>query len=195
MSLDLQTIKQLREMTGAGMVEAKTVLEEAKGDMTVAVRLLRERGLKTAQKKEGRTTHEGYIGSYIHSNGKVGVMVELLCETDFVARNEQFKALAKDIAMHVAASGPRYLKVEDVPGDVVEAERAVYHKQLEGEKKPADILEKIIDGKMNKFYDDHCLLRQPFVKDETLRIAELLTSAIQKIGEKIEIGKFTRFEI
>ncbi|MBI5135338.1 elongation factor Ts [Candidatus Uhrbacteria bacterium] len=195
MSLDLQTIKQLREMTGAGMVEAKTVLEEAKGDIDAAIRLLRERGLKTAQKKEGRTTHEGYIGSYVHSNGKVGVMVELLCETDFVARNEQFKALAKDVAMHVAASNPRYLKIEDVPSDIVDAERAVYRKQLEGEKKPAEILEKIVDGKLAKFYDDNCLLRQHFVKDETMTIAGLLTSAIQKIGEKIEIGKFTRFEI
>ncbi len=195
MSLDLQAIKQLREMTGAGMVEAKTVLEEAKGDLDLAVKLLRERGLKAALKKEGRTTHEGYIGSYVHSNGKVGVLVELLCETDFVARNEEFRVLARDIALHIAASQPRYIRPEDVPADVLAAEREVYAKQMEGENKPKEILDKIIEGKLSKFYEDTCLLKQRFVKDEDRTITDLLNGAIQKIGEKVEIGKFMRFEI
>lgn len=182
-------------MTGAGMVEAKTVLEEAKGDLDLAVKLLRERGLKAALKKEGRATHEGYIGSYVHSNGKVAVLVELLCETDFVARNDEFRTLARDIALHIAAAQPRYVKPDDIPTDILEVEREVYRKQMEGENKPKEILDKIIEGKLSKFYEDTCLIKQRFVKDEERTITDLLNGAIQKIGEKVEIGKFVRFEI
>ncbi len=193
--VDIQTIKQFRESTGVGMVEAKNVLDEAGGDIAKATDILRSRGVKAASKKADRTTGEGFIGSYIHSTGKVGALVEVLCETDFVARTDDFHALARDLAMHVAASNPLYKAVEDVPAEVIEKEREIYKQQLVEEKKPEAIVEKIIDGKLNKFFDDACLLRQKFIKDEELTIEQLIQNAIQKIGEKIQVGKFVRFHI
>lgn len=193
--VDIQTIKKFRELTGIGMVEAKQVLDEASGDIAKATDILRSRGMKAASKKADRTTGEGFLGSYIHSNGKVGSLVEVLCETDFVARTDDFHALAKDLAMHIAASSPIYKTPQDIPTDVIEKEKAIYRDQVAAEGKPAAIQEKIIEGKLNKFYDDVCLLRQKFIKDEELTIEQLIQNAIQKIGEKIEVGKFTRFHI
>jgi len=193
--VDIFTIKKFREATGIGMVEAKQVLDEAGGDMAKATDILRSRGMKAASKKADRTTGEGFVGSYIHSNGKVSAMVEVLCETDFVARTDDFHALAKDLAMHIAAANPLYKSVEDVPAEVVEKERQIYKEQIAEEGKPEAIKEKIIEGKLNKFYDDACLLRQKFIKDEDITIEQLLQNAIQKIGEKIQVGKFVRFHI
>jgi len=193
--VDIQTIKKFRELTGIGMVEAKQVLDEASGDMAKATDILRSRGMKAASKKADRTTGEGFLGSYIHSNGKVGAVVEVLCETDFVARTDDFHTLAKDLAMHVAASNPQYKLPQDIPVEVLEKEKAIYREQVVAEGKPAAIQEKIIEGKLNKFYDDVCLLRQKFIKDEELTIEQLIQNAIQKIGEKIVVGKFVRFHI
>lgn len=184
-------IRQLRELTGAGIVEAKKTLDEA-GSLTAAVEMLRKRGKKVAEKKAGRTAAEGVIDAYVHPNGKVASLVALACETDFVARNEQFKALAHEIALHVAAIGPAYLSVADVPADVLEKEREIAREVAVSEGKPAAIVEKIVEGKLQKFYDDHCLLRQPFVKDDSMTVGELIEAGIAKIGEKIEIRHFTR---
>lgn len=184
-------IKQLRELTGAGIVEAKKALDEA-GSLTAAIEMLRKRGKKVAEKKAGRTAAEGVIDAYVHPNGKVASVVALACETDFVARNEQFKALAHDIALHVAALGPEYLAAEDVPTEVLDKEREIARAAAVAEGKPAGVVEKIVEGKIEKYFDDHCLLRQSFVKDDQFTIGELIETSIAKIGEKIEIRHFTR---
>lgn len=189
--MNADDIKQLRELTGAGIVEAKAALDEA-GSVTAAVEMLRKRGKKVAEKKAGRTAAEGVIDAYVHPNGKVASLVALACETDFVARNEQFKALAHELALHVAALGPAYLTPADVPSEILDKEREIAREAALAEGKPAAIVEKIVEGKLEKFYDDHCLLRQPFVKDDSVTVGELIESAIAKIGEKIEVRHFTR---
>ncbi|MBN1674917.1 MAG: translation elongation factor Ts [Kiritimatiellae bacterium] len=186
-------VKDLRETTGVGMMECKKALAEAGGDKDKAVILLRERGLAIANKKASRTAKEGLIASYIHLGGKVGVLVEVNCETDFVARNDTFKEFVKDITLHIAAANPRYLGRDEVPQAVIAEERGIFAKQAEG--KPAHVIDKIVDGKMEKFYSQNCLLEQPFVKDTDTTIQDLLVAKIAEIGENLIIRRFTRYQV
>jgi elongation factor Ts len=192
-------VKQLREKTGAGMMECKNALVEAGGNEDKAVDILRERGLASAKKREGRIAAEGIVGSYIHMGGKVGVLVELNCETDFVARGEEFQLLVKDIAMHIAAAEPRYVSREDVPADVIEKERDIARKQALNEpknaNKPEQVIEKIVDGRINKFYEETVLLDQPFVKAPEHTVGELVTQKTAKTGERIAVRRFTRYKM
>lgn len=195
MNISVERIQQLRQETGAGMMDAKKVLVEAEGDVAKAVELLRKRGQKVALKKADRVTKEGLIGTYLHSNGKVGVLVEVNCETDFVARNEQFKQLVHDLAMHIAASSPLYVSIEQVPEEVVATEKDIYASQLGQEKIPVQMHEKVIDGKLNKFYSEVCLLEQAFLKDQDKTVNDVITEAIAKLGERIVVGRFSRIAI
>ncbi len=191
----IEAVKQLREKTGAGIVEVKKALEEAGGDEEKAITLLKKRGEAKALKRTDREAHEGIVTTYIHSNARVGVMLSLLCETDFVARNDDFKELGRDLAMHIAALAPLYLAPEDVPADIVAKERVIWEEQVKNEGKPAEIAEKILAGKEKKFREEISLLSQSFVKDPSKTVADLLTENIHKIGEKIQVGKFVRYEI
>ncbi len=191
----LEQIKKLREQTGAGMTDVKKALEDAGWDMEKATTLLRERGALKAAKKADREAREGIIGSYIHHNQRVGVMVELNSETDFVARNEEFQRLAKDIAMHIAMANPRYVSIEEVSQEDLEKEKAIYIQQLLNEGKPQNIAEKAAEGRMKKFYEEMVLLEQPFVKDEKVKVGELIKAAVAKIGENIQVKRFSRFEV
>lgn len=191
----LDQIKKIREMTGAGIVEVKKALEEASGNEEKAIEILRKKGKEKAIKRSERSAKEGVIAAYVHSNEKVGAMVELLCETDFVARNENFKNLAKDIAMHITAMNPKYLKPEDVSSEIIEKEKEIWTAQLENEGKPKNMLDKILAGKEKKFREEISLLTQPFVKNPDQTVEELVTESIGKIGENIRIGRFSRFEL
>ncbi|MCX7782076.1 MAG: translation elongation factor Ts [Meiothermus sp.] len=191
----LEQIKKLREQTGAGMTDVKKALEDAGWDMEKATTLLRERGALKAAKKADREAREGIIGSYIHHNQRVGVMVELNSETDFVARNEEFQRLAKDIAMHIAMANPRYVSIEEVSQEDLEKEKAIYIQQLLNEGKPQNIAEKAAEGRMKKFYEEMVLLEQPFVKDDKVKVGELIKAAVAKIGENIQVKRFSRFEV
>jgi elongation factor Ts len=184
-------IKELRDATGAGMMECKEVLEEANGELKQAADLLRRRGKAKMAKRQDRTTKEGWIGSYVHTNGKVAAMVALKCETDFVARNDAFQQLARELAMQVAAFNPPYIQPSDIPQEVLDTERSAIEEQLRAEGKPEAMFEKIVPGKLEKYYAEVCLLKQPTVKDEKQTVEELLTQAVQKIGEKIEVTKMT----
>ena len=192
-------VKSLREKTGAGMMECKAALTEASGNEEQAVEILRKKGIATAGKKEGRVTAEGVVGSYIHMGGKVGVMVEINCETDFVARGEEFQQLVKDVAMHIAAVAPLYVNREEVPADVFGKEREIRMEQLKADpknaNKPAEILEKIIEGKMGNFYEESVLLDQPFVKDPSKSVGELVIEKIASIKENISVRRFTRYKM
>ena len=188
-------VKQLREKTGAGMMDCKNALSECDGDMDKAVDFLRKKGLATAQKRAGRTMTEGIIQSYIHLGGKLGVLVELNCETDFVARNEEFQEFAKNISMHIAASNPLGIQAEDVPEDIVKKEKEIYRAQAQELGKPENVIEKIVEGKLKKFFTDNCLLNQPYVKNPDITISDLLTEMIGKIGENISIKRFVRYQI
>ncbi len=192
-------VKALREKTGAGMMECKAALMEANGDETKAIEILRKKGIATASKKEGRVTAEGAVGAYIHMGGKVGVLVEINCESDFVARSEEFQQLVKDIAMHIAASAPRYVRREDVPEEVLNKEREILREQLKNdpknEGKPEEVLNKIIEGRLNKFYEENVLLDQPFVKDPSKTVGELIIEKIASIKENISIRRFTRYKM
>lgn len=188
-------IAKLREMTGAGMMDAKKALTEANGNMDAAVDVLRKSGAAKAAKKADRATAEGRVQTYMHGNGKLAVMVEVMCETDFVARNEDFIAFCQDLAMHIAATSPSYTTREEVPADVVEREMAIHREQLAAEGKPAEVVEKILEGKMNKFYEDIVLMDQKFVKDDALSIAQVLEGKVLKIGENLKIGRFVRMTL
>ena len=188
-------VKQLREKTGAGMMDCKKALLEVKGDMDKALEFLRKKGLATAQKRAGRAMTEGIIQSYIHMTGKLGVMVEVNCETDFVAKNEDFQEFAKNIAMHIAASNPLGIKPEDIPEEIVENEKDIYRAQAQDMGKPENILDKIVEGKLKKFYQENCLLNQPFVRDPDISVADLMNELIAKIGENITIKRFVRYQI
>lgn len=192
-------VKSLREKTGAGMVDCKNALVEANGDEAQAIEILRKKGMATADKKAGRVTAEGAVGSYIHMGGKVGVLVEVNCESDFVARGDEFQQLVKDVAMHVAAADPRYLNREEVPTDVLDKEREILLEQLKNDpknaSKPEDVLNKIIEGRLNKFYEENVLLDQPFVKDPSKTIGELVTEKIASIKENISVRRFTRYKM
>jgi elongation factor Ts len=190
-----QMIKELRAKTGAGIVDCKKALQEAGGDMEKAVEILRKKGAAKAAKKAERATAEGAVFSYIHGGGKVGVLVELNCETDFVARNETFKELGHEIAMQIAAMAPEYVSKEEVPEEVVAKEREVLREQALAEGKPEHIVEKIVEGRLAKFYSEKCLLEQPWIKDDSKTIKELITDYITKLGENIKVRRFARFEV
>jgi len=195
MNIPLETIKKLREETLAGILDCKKALEEAKGDSQKARKLLRERGVKIARKKSKEKTSEGIISSYIHHNRKLGVLVEIRCQSDFVAKNTEFQKFTKDIAMHIAAFNPRWISVEEIPQKIIEEEKAILRAQIEKEKKPAHVIEKIIKGRLEKFYKEVCLLNQPFFKDDKITVKEHLQQAIAKTGENIRIQRFVRFEL
>jgi len=192
-------VKALREKSGAGMIDVKNALVEANGDEAAAMEILRKKGVATAGKKAGRVTAEGAVGSYIHMGGKVGVIVEINCESDFVARGEEFQQLVKDVAMHVAAADPRYTNRDEVPADVLDKEREITREQLKNDpknaNKPDDVLAKIVDGRLNKFYEENVLVDQPFVKDPSKTIGELVTEKIASIKENITIRRFTRYKM
>ena len=192
-------VKQLREKTGAGMMECKNALVQSEGDEEKAINILRERGLASAKKREGRIAAEGIVGSYIHMGGKVGVLVELNCETDFVARGDEFQQLVKDIAMHVAAAEPRYVSREEVPAAVLDQEREIARAQAKNDpknaNKPDQVIDKIVEGRVNKFYEETVLSDQPFVKDPAKTVGELVTEKIAKTGERIAIRRFTRYKM
>jgi elongation factor Ts len=188
-------VKELREKTGAGMMDCKKALAETGGDFQKALDYLRQKGLATAAKRAGRVASEGRIGSYIHAGGKIGVMVEVNCETDFVAKTDDFQAFAKDVAMHIAASNPSYIRREEVTVEVLEREKEIYRAQARDARKPEKVIDKIVEGKLEKFYGEACLLEQPFVKDPDLTIQDLLNGLIGKLGEKIEIRRFTRYQV
>ncbi|HEX6307954.1 MAG TPA: translation elongation factor Ts [Longimicrobiales bacterium] len=195
--IDARQVKELRERTGAGMMECKKALEETKGDMEAAIDLLRARGAAKAARRAERETREGTIGSYVHSNGRIGVLVEVQCETDFVSRNETFQQLARDLAMHIAASNPLALTSEDIPADVVERERAVYLEQVKQEGKPANMHEKIVEGKLRRFYEESTLLDQVFVKDPAGKqtVRQLVEEVSAKTGEKVVVRRFVRYQL
>lgn len=195
MNITMDMIKEFREATGAGVMDAKTILMEANGDMAKAMELMRKKGEKVALKKKDRQASEGVIGHYIHSNGKVAALVELACETDFVARNDAFKNLAHELAMQVAAINPTYVSAEEVPEDVKAKEKEIYKEQLKNEGKPEAMLEKIAEGKLQKFYEEMCLLNQPFFKDEKKTVQDLITEAVTQLGENIRINRFVRLSM
>ena len=190
-----EMIKELREKTQAGMLDCKKALVETGGDMEKAVELLRKKGLASADKKMGREVTQGIVATYVHTNKKIGVLLELLTVTDFVARNEEFEALAKELCMQIAAVNPLYVRTEDVPADVIDKEREIYREQMKDSGKPANVVEKIVDGKLNKFYSDVCLLEQEYIKDSAVKIKDLIKQKIATFGENIEVGKFTRYQI
>ncbi|NLP37921.1 MAG: translation elongation factor Ts [Firmicutes bacterium] len=188
-------VKELRDKTGAGMMDCKKALTETGGDVEKAVELLREKGLAAAAKKAGRVAAEGIVDSYIHLGGRIGVLVEVNCETDFVARTDEFRAFVRDIAMQIAASNPKYLSREDVPAEVIEKEREILAAQAKNEGKPEKVIEKIVSGRIEKFYTENCLLDQPFIKDPDITVTDLVKEKIAQIGENISIRRFARYEM
>ncbi|MDP9120460.1 MAG: translation elongation factor Ts [Acidobacteriota bacterium] len=195
MEITAQMVKQLRERTGAGMLDCKNALTEAQGDMEKAVDLLRKKGLAAAAKKAGRITAEGVVDSYIHGGGRIGVLVEVNCETDFVARTDPFRDLVKDIAMHIAAAEPRCVRREEVTQEVLDRERAIFRDQALASGKPANVVERIVEGKIDKYYSEFVLLEQPFVKNPDLTVGQMISEAIAKIGENIQVRRFARFKL
>lgn len=195
MAITTEMVKELRAVTGAGVLEAKKALEQHDGDFNKAVDMLREKGAARAAKRADRTAKEGVIELYAHPGNRVGVMLELNCETDFVARNEQFRDLAHNLALHIAAAAPRYLNVEDVPTEALERETSVLKAQALAEGKPEAVVEKVVSGRIAKFYEEMCLMEQPFVKDEKVKIKDMLTDAIRTTGENIIVRRFARYEL
>jgi elongation factor Ts len=193
MGIGADLVKKLREKTNAPMMDCKKALEEANGNMDIAVDLLKKRGQIVALKKAGRTAKEGVIGSYIHSNGKIGVLLEVNCETDFVSRNEEFRQFVKDVSMQIAATSPSYVSREEVPAGIIEKEKNALKEGIKN--KPENVIEKIVQGKLEKFYSEVCLMDQPFVKDDKIAIKDYLASLIGKIGENIVIRRFVRFQV
>ncbi len=195
MEITAQMVKQLRERTGAGMLDCKKALGETNGDLESAIDFLRKKGLAAAAKKAGRVTAEGAVGSYIHGGGKIGVLVEVNCETDFVARTDQFQELIRDIAMHIAASEPRAVRREEVTSEDLDRERVIFRDQALAAGKPANIVDKIVDGKIEKYFSEFVLLEQPFVKNPDLTVGQLIAETVAKIGENIQVRRFTRFKL
>jgi elongation factor Ts len=188
-------VKQLRDKTGAGMMECKAALAEAQGNLEDAITLLRKRGLAQAAKRAGRATAQGTIGSYLHLGGKIGVLLEVNCESDFVARTEDFQSLVREVGMHIAAADPKWVRREDVPAEAIEKEKAIYRAQMENSGKPANVIEKIIEGKLGSFYAQFVLLDQPSIRDAALTISQLVAQTSAKTGENISIGRFARFRV
>jgi len=195
MAITADQVKQLREKTGAGMMDCKTALTEAGGDIDKAVELLRKKGLASAAKRAGRATKDGIIGHYIHMGGKVGVLVEVNCETDFVARTEDFQRLAKELAMHIAAADPKFVKREDVPAEVLEKEKEIYRAQFADSGKPANVIDKIAEGKLESYYAQVCLLEQPSIRDPNVSVKQMIADASAKTGENVTVTRFVRFKL
>ena len=197
MAADAKTVMELRERTGAGVMDCKAALQASDGDLAAAVEHLRKKGLADAKKREGREAKEGVVGSYIHAGGKIGVLIEVNCETDFVAKNPLFQNLVKDLSMQVAATSPAYVAREDVPGDVLEKERDIYRSQMADQKKPPQVIDKIVEGKLEKYFSEQCLLEQPFVKDASgkTRVKDLVDKVNAATKEKILVRRFARFQI
>lgn len=195
MGADLKLIKKLREASGIGMLECKKAIEESGNDYDKAVEILRKKGYEKAKSKSSRTTNQGIIGSYIHSNLRIGVLIELACETDFVSKNEDFLTLSKDISMQIAAMNPKYVSEKDVPEEIIEKEKDIFREQMKNSGKPDNIIEKIVEGKLGKFYSETCLLKQSFFKEDKKTIEELIAEKIHKIGENIVVKRFVRFEL
>lgn len=194
-TITADAVKQLREKTGAGMMDCKAALTEAGGDMEKAIEILRKKGLASAAKRAGRATNNGLIGHYIHMGGKVGVLVEVNCETDFVARTDDFQTLARELAMHIAAADPKYVRREDVPAEELEKEREIYRAQFAGSGKPANVVDKIVDGKLESYYAQVCLLDQPSVRDPNVTVGQLVAAATAKTGENVAVSRFARFKL
>jgi len=194
-TISAELVKKLRDLTGAGFMECKAALTEANGDIEAATVLLRKRGLASAAKKAGRTTSQGSIGSYIHMGGKIGVLVEVNCESDFVARTDQFGALVKEIAMHIAAADPRYVRREEVPAQALDKEKDIYRAQFEQSGKKPEVIEKIVEGKLDSYYEQVVLLDQKFIRDPALKVSQVIAEATAKMGENITVSRFARFKI
>jgi elongation factor Ts len=188
-------VKELREKTGAPMMDCRSALVESKGDLEQAVVVLRKKGMASAAKKASRVTSEGAVGTYIHAGGKIGVLVEINCESDFVARTEDFHELLKDVAMHIAATDPRYIRKEDVTEEDLDREKDIYRAQAAATGKPAPVVEKIVEGKMSKFYEEVCLLEQPFIKEQTVTVGQLIGQKVGKLGENLTVRRFARFKV
>jgi elongation factor Ts len=195
MAITAEQVKQLRDKTGAGMMECKAALTEANGNEDDAVTILRKRGLAQAAKRAGRATAQGTIGTYIHLGGRIGVIVEVNCESDFVARTDDFNNLVKEVAMHIAAADPKWVRREDVPADAIEKEKAIYRAQMEGQNKPANVIDKIVEGKLGSFYSQFVLLDQPSIRDGNVTIGQVVAAATAKTGENIQISRFTRYRV
>jgi elongation factor Ts len=195
MELNATVVKELREKTGAGFMDCKKALAETGGNLEKAVDYLRQKGLAAAAKKADRVAADGAVGAYVHPGGKIGVLVEINCQTDFVARTTEFQTLLKDMAMQIAAASPRYVKREEVPGDEIAKEREIYHRQALESGKPEKVLEKIVEGKMERFYSEVCLLEQAFIKDPDRKVSEIINDAITRMGEKIEVRRFARYHL
>ena len=195
MEVTADKVKELRERTGIGMMECKKALEEAGGDAEKAIDILRKKGYARAKDKADRKTSEGLVGAYIHTNGKIGVLVEVNCESDFVALTEEYKELVKNIAMHIAASNPLYIAPENVPADILDKEKDIIREQFKDSKKPAEIVEKIVLGKLSKFYEEFCLLEQPYIKEDKIKVKDLITSFIAKFKENTKVSRFVRYQI
>ncbi|HEX2695081.1 MAG TPA: translation elongation factor Ts [Acidobacteriota bacterium] len=195
MEITAEMVKELRQRTGIGVMECKAALKEADGDLEKAIEILRKKGYARAQDKAARRANDGLVGSYIHSNGRIGVLVEVNCESDFVALNAEFQELVKNICLQIAAANPKYIAAEDIPAEVIEQEKEIVRAQFQDSKKPAEIVEKIVQGKLGKLYEEVCLLDQVYIKDDKLTIRQLIQSAVAKTGENIKVGRFTRYEI
>jgi elongation factor Ts len=195
MAITAEQVKQLRDKTGAGMMECKAALTEANGNTEEAITILRKRGLAQAAKRSGRATAQGTIGTYIHLGGRIGVMVEVNCESDFVARTDDFNNLVREVAMHIAAADPKWVRREDVPADAIEKERQIYRAQMEGQNKPANVIDKIVEGKLGSFYSQFVLLDQPSIRDGAVTISQVVAAASAKTGENIQINRFTRYRV
>ncbi len=195
MEINATWVRDLREKTGAGIMDCKKALLESGGDLEKAVDYLRQKGLALAAKKQGRVAAEGLVGAYIHGGGKIGVLVELNCETDFVARTPEFQALLKDVAMQIAAASPRYVRRDDVPSDETEREREIYRRQAQDLGKPEKVIDKIVDGKIEHFYSEVCLLEQEFIKDSDRHVEDLIRDVVTKVGENVQVSRFTRFHV
>ena len=195
MEITSAMVKELRETTGVGMMDCKKALMETGGDIEKAVEYLRKKGLSAAEKKAHRSTNEGVVGSYIHSNNKIGVLIEVNCETDFVARNEKFQEMVRNIAMQVAAASPRWVSSEDVPQDVMEKEREIYREQLKESGKPEKVIDQIVEGKLNKFFKENCLIEQDYIRESNMAVKDYISSVIAVLGENLQVRRFVRYEV
>jgi len=194
-NISAKQVKELREKTGVGMMDCKQALAETGGDLDQAVKVLREKGLASVKKRQSKTADQGIVEAYMHIGKQIGALVEINCETDFVARNDEFLELAHEVALHIAALNPKYLDREAVPEDVIESEKAIYAKRCEAEGKPEKVRDRIIEGMLDKYYQEYCLLEQPFVRDASVTVGELVSSASAKLGEKLEVRRFARFQV
>lgn len=195
MEITAEMVKELRQRTGIGVMECKEALQESDGDTDKAIEILRKKGYARAQAKASREASQGIIGSYVHMNGKIGVLVEVNCESDFVAQNKEFQELVKEIAMQIAAANPRYVSSDDVPGEKLESEKDIIRAQLGDMNKPPEIMEKIVEGKLRKYFEEICLLDQPYIREDKIKVKDLLTQAVAKIGENIKVKRFVRYEL